>query len=220
MGILKKLTKPFTSKIIKVDKKLINKLAEASTTLDCDDNAPGSVEYTGDSCYDELQKKSMLKMLFGNEDVEWSDTLVGIFVLLAALTILRISLPMRWSSGYLAMLVGMGITICVQSSSITTSALTPLVGIGVLKVERMYPTVLGANTGTCITGVLAALAADASKLALTLQVAYAHLFFNVTGIFIWYGIWPLRAVPIRLAKALGDTTAKYRWFALAYLAVC
>merc|ERR1712127_815943 len=63
-------------------------------------------------------------------------------------------------------------------------------------------------------------AADASKLALTLQVAYAHLFFNVTGIFIWYGIWPLRAVPIRLAKALGDTTAKYRWFALAYLAVC
>ena len=51
-------------------------------------------------------------------------------------------------------------------------------------------------------------------------MAYAHLFFNVTGIFIWYGIWPLRAVPIRLAKALGDTTAKYRWFALAYLAVC
>ena len=55
---------------------------------------------------------------------------------------------------------------------------------------------------------------------LILQVAYAHLFFNLTGIFIWYGIWPLRAVPIRLAKALGDTTAKYRWFALAYLAVC
>ena len=107
------------------------------------------------------------------------------------------------------MLVGMGITICVQSSSITTSALTPLVGIGVLKVERMYPTVLGANIGTCITGVLAALAAAPEKLALTLQVAYAHLFFNVTGIFIWYGIWPLRAVPIRLAKALGDTTAKY-----------
>ena len=51
-------------------------------------------------------------------------------------------------------------------------------------------------------------------------MAYAHLFFNLTGIIIWYSIWPLRAVPIRLAKALGDTTAKYRWFALAYLAVC
>ena len=31
-------------------------------------------------------------------------------------------------TGYLAMLVGCGITIMVQSSSITTSALTPLVG--------------------------------------------------------------------------------------------
>merc|ERR1711998_733842 len=113
-----------------------------------------------------------------------------------------------------------GLTICVQSSSITTSALTPLVGIGVLKVERMYPTVLGANIGTCITGVLAALAADGSKLFLTLQVAYAHLFFNLTGIVIWYGIWPMRRIPINAAKFLGDTTAKYRWFALAYLAVC
>jgi sodium-dependent phosphate cotransporter len=200
----------------------------------------------------------MLKHLFGDKDIDASDTLVGALVLLGALAILCISLfvivyllksilkgnvavwlhksvngqvpdikigeniriPMGWLSGYLAMLVGMGLTICVQSSSITTSALTPLVGIGVLKVERMYPTVLGANIGTCITGVLAALAADPEKIALTLQVAYAHLFFNLSGIFIWYGIWPLRAVPIRLAKALGDTTAKYRWFALAYLAVC
>merc|ERR1712022_47176 len=58
------------------------------------------------------------------------------------------------------------------------------------------------------------------KLFLTLQVAYAHLFFNLTGIVIWYGIWPMRRIPIKAAKVLGDTTAKYRWFALAYLAVC
>ena len=79
---------------------------------------------------------------------------------------------MRWLSGYLAMAVGVLVTICVQSSSITTSALTPLVGVGVITVDRMYPTVLGANIGTCITGMLAALAADSSKLYLTLQVAY------------------------------------------------
>merc|ERR1711998_249283 len=87
-----------------------------------------------------------------------------------------------WVSGYLSILTGLGITICVQSSSITTSALTPLVGVGVIKIERMYPTVLGANIGTCITGVLAALAADGSKLAITLQVAYCHLLFNISGI--------------------------------------
>ena len=248
--ILKALTIPFTSKMIKVDKGLIKKIAAASMIADESDE--------NQEKYDVLQAQKMLKHLFGNEDVDASDTLVGVLVLLAALAILCVSLfiivyllksilkgqvavwlhksvngqvpdircggrfriPMGWLSGYLAMAVGMGLTICVQSSSITTSALTPLVGIGVLKVERMYPTVLGANIGTCITGVLAALAADATKLYLTLQVAYAHLFFNLTGIFIWYSIWPLRAVPIRLAKTLGDTTAKYRWFALAYLAVC
>ena len=52
----------------------------------------------------------------------------------------------------------------------------------------MYPTVLGANIGTCVTGMLAALAADSSKLYLTLQVAYSHLFFNLSGIFVWCAI--------------------------------
>merc|ERR1711988_1133100 len=116
--------------------------------------------------------------------------------------------------------MGVVVTILVQSSSITTSALTPLVGIGVINIERMYPTVLGANIGTCVTGVLAALAADAEKLSYTLQVAYAHLLFNITGILIFYVFWPARVLPVSAAKFLGDTTAEYRWFALAYLGVC
>ena len=46
---------------------------------------------------------------------------------------------------YLAILVGLLLTIVVQSSSVTTSALTPLVGIGVLPVYKMLPMTLGAN---------------------------------------------------------------------------
>merc|ERR1711998_635739 len=131
-----------------------------------------------------------------------------------------LKIPMGWLTGYLAIAVGFGVTICVQSSSITTSALTPLVGVGVIKIERMYPTVLGANIGTCITGVLAALAADGAKLAITLQVAYCHLLFNLSGIFLFYVIWPLRWLPINAAKFLGNTTAEYKWFAVAYLFMC
>ena len=40
---------------------------------------------------------------------------------------------------YLAMLLGVALTLIVQSSSVTTSALTPLVGIGVLPVAKMLP---------------------------------------------------------------------------------
>jgi len=129
------------------------------------------------------------------------------------------TIPMGWLSGYVAIVIGMLATMAVQSSSITTSALTPLVGVGVISLERMYPTVVGANIGTCLTGLLAALAADGSKLFLTLQVAYAHMLFNLTGTCIWYVIWPLRALPINAAKFLGNTTAQYKWFAVTYILV-
>ena len=49
---------------------------------------------------------------------------------------------------YLAMLIGAVITMAVQSSSITTSTLTPLVGMGLIRLEQMFPMTLGANIGT------------------------------------------------------------------------
>ena len=127
------------------------------------------------------------------------------------------TIPTSGIAGYLRILAGFGLTICVQSSSITTSALTPLVGVGVIELQAMYPAVLGANIGTTVTGILAALAADGDKMYNTLSVAYAHLFFNITGIVIFYVIWPMRAIPINLAKALGNITATYRWYPIFYI---
>jgi len=46
-------------------------------------------------------------------------------------------------NGYVAMAVGTGLTILVQSSSITTSVLTPIVGLGAIRLEQMYPLTLG-----------------------------------------------------------------------------
>lgn len=39
------------------------------------------------------------------------------------------------------------------------------------------------------------------------------------GIILWYPI-PFTRVPIRLARGLGNKTAKYRWFAALYLFLC
>ncbi|KAE8300073.1 Sodium-dependent phosphate transport protein 2B [Larimichthys crocea] len=44
--------------------------------------------------------------------------------------------PFGWVTGYIAILVGAGMTFIVQSSSVFTSAITPLVGIGVISIER------------------------------------------------------------------------------------
>ncbi|XP_076133578.1 solute carrier family 34 member 2b isoform X2 [Alosa pseudoharengus] len=127
--------------------------------------------------------------------------------------------PFGWITGYIAMFVGAGMTFIVQSSSVFTSAITPLVGIGVISIERAYPLTLGSNIGTTTTAILAALASPGETLANALQISLCHFFFNIFGILLWYPI-PFMRVPIRLAKGLGDHTAKYRWFAAVYLVLC
>lgn len=235
--LLKKITKPFTNLIIRVDKKLIQKIAEGKDIGD-----KSLIKFCGpkngtrsDSC----------SFLF--HDTGMSDTNVGIILLVIALVILCVCLALivkllhsmlrgriakvikkvinsnfpghlEFLTGYVAILVGAGMTILVQSSSIFTSALTPLVGIGVVTIERTYPLTLGANIGTTVTSMLAAMAAT-SKFQESLQIALCHLFFNISGIALWYPIPFMRNVPIRGAKFLGDTTADYRWFAFAYLFV-
>ncbi|XP_023284511.1 sodium-dependent phosphate transport protein 2B-like [Seriola lalandi dorsalis] len=127
--------------------------------------------------------------------------------------------PFTWVTGYIAIMVGAGMTFIVQSSSVFTSAITPLVGIGVISLERAYPLTLGSNIGTTTTAILAAMASPGETLANSLQIALCHFFFNIMGILLWYPI-PFMRVPIRLARGLGNHTAKYRWFAALYLFLC
>ncbi|KAM9348839.1 sodium-dependent phosphate transport protein 2A-like [Symphorus nematophorus] len=127
--------------------------------------------------------------------------------------------PFTWLAGYLALLVGAGMTFLVQSSSVFTSAITPLIGIGVISIERAYPLTLGSNLGTTTTATLAALTSPGDKLAAATQVALCHFFFNLLGILLWYPI-PATRLPIRMACALGKCTARYRWFAVLYLLLC
>ena len=70
-----------------------------------------------------------------------------------AARVLRMAVSLN---GYLSMLIGVFVTIMVQSSSITTSVLTPLVAVGLISLEEMFPLTLGANIGTTITGILSA----------------------------------------------------------------
>ncbi|XP_007535177.1 LOW QUALITY PROTEIN: sodium-dependent phosphate transport protein 2B [Erinaceus europaeus] len=126
--------------------------------------------------------------------------------------------PFAWVTGYLAILVGAGMTFIVQSSSVFTSAMTPLIGIGVISIERAYPLTLGANIGTTTTALLAALASPGNTLRSSIQIALCHFFFNISGILLWYPI-PFTRLPIRMAKGLGNISAKYRWFAVVYLVV-
>jgi sodium-dependent phosphate cotransporter len=117
-------------------------------------------------------------------------------------------------AGTVAMLLGLIITIAVQSSSITTSILIPLAAAGVVTLRNIYPVTLGANVGTTITALLAALAASKPE---ALTVGLVHTIFNVAAIVLLYPIRVIRDIPIRLAEGLAALSVERRSVALAYV---
>jgi len=116
----------------------------------------------------------------------------------------------------LGLLVGIGMTVLVQSSSITTSLLVPVFGAGVMKLEAGFPIMIGANIGTTVTALLAATVAGPAGLT----IALVHLLFNVAGTLLFLPIRPMRRIPINLAKLLALATQRNRiWVAVYILGV-
>ncbi len=126
----------------------------------------------------------------------------------------RLNRVLGGGSGLVAMGVGMVATIAVQSSSITTSVLVPIAAAGVISLRALYPITLGANIGTTLTALLASLATDRPE---ALTIAIVHTLFNVAGIAIFYGIPPLRDVPLRIAAYLGDNMTRDRRLLTVYI---
>jgi len=116
--------------------------------------------------------------------------------------------------GYLAMVLGAGITAVIQSSSLTTSLLVPMAGAGLITIRAAFPVTLGANLGTTITALLAALAGG----PLGLAIALVHLLFNISGTLIFYPIPFMREIPIRASIGLTRLTDG-KWYRAAALSV-
>ena len=119
-----------------------------------------------------------------------------------------------FGSAVSAMLAGAVITVMVQSSSITTSVIVPLMGAGVVTLEQAFPFVIGANMGTTVTAILAALVTGS---AAAVSVAFAHLIFNLTGAVVIYGIPPIRALPLAMARWIGNVATRNRFLAVFYV---
>lgn len=242
---LKVITEPLVGHIVQINSSVIELAANATSGLE-DDASMIKVccEFSSTEwkvCIRECQSPS--DFIFANTSL--SDPAVGAILLVVSLLVLTSCLiglvktlgsvlkgtvakmikkvinlnfdyPFGWVTGYLAMIAGAGLTFIVQSSSVFTSTITPLVGLGIIGLKRMYPLTLGSNIGTTTTSILAALASDPSRLQSALQVSLVHLFFNISGIILWYPV-PFMRLPISGAKALGIIAAEYRWFAVVYL---
>ncbi|CAF2693910.1 unnamed protein product [Rotaria sp. Silwood2] len=241
------ITKPLTQRIIQLDNHVIEAIALGNASADIS-LLKRYCSFKNESVNDTFIQVPDKYCSFLFVKVQWADWLIGLVLLIISLVCLCLCLFLlvkilqsllkgavkniifnvvntdfpgifKHLTPYLAILVGCILTILVQSSSIFTSTLTPLVGLGVITIERVYPFTIGSNIGTTITGIMAALTATSEKdLRNSLQIALCHTFFNIIGILIWFPI-PFMRFPIPMAKKLGEITAKYRWFAVLYI-VC
>ncbi len=110
-----------------------------------------------------------------------------------------INTVLRKGGGLSAITIGVVMTVMVQSSSITTSVLVPMIAAGVVTLRSAFPITLGANIGTTITAMLASLASESEE---GLVIGLVHFFFNTLAVGFFYSIPALRKIPLMLAERL------------------
>ncbi|MEQ8906362.1 Na/Pi symporter [Ekhidna sp.] len=110
---------------------------------------------------------------------------------------------------------GLVITSIAQSSSLTTSIIVPLVATGKVKIKKAFQFIMGANIGTTITALLAAIFQSEAAISL----AIVHFLFNLTGVMIFFLIPFMSEIPVYLAKKMGKLTMRVRLVGFAYILI-
>ena len=108
---------------------------------------------------------------------------------------------------------GVLFTVLVQSSSVTISLIVPLVGAGLFTLEQIFPYAVGANIGTTITGILAALVSGNTN---AITIALIHTLFNIFNAVIFI---PLRVLPISAAKWFSNKCYQNRLWAVGFVLI-
>lgn len=95
---------------------------------------------------------------------------------------------LQWvANPWVGILVGMLITLLVQSSSVTTGLIIVLVQQGLMTADVAIAVVIGANLGSTGTALLASLPLSHEAK----RAAVAHLLFNVGGLLLWAPFIPV-----------------------------
>ncbi|MCL4244673.1 MAG: Na/Pi symporter, partial [Candidatus Dadabacteria bacterium] len=111
-----------------------------------------------------------------------------------------IEIMQEMSNPILGISAGLLFTGLVQSSAATIGIVIVLASQGAITLEAGIAIVLGANIGTCVTALLAAI----GKATPAKQAAAAHILFNVIGVLIWL---PLIGQLASMAEAVSPVSA-------------
>jgi sodium-dependent phosphate cotransporter len=113
----------------------------------------------------------------------------------------------------LAFFYGLFFTTAVQSSTVTTSLVVPLVASKKVPLAKVFPFIIGANIGTTMTAVIASIYKPEAAIALAL----VHVLFNSMGALIFLPISAIRNIPVGIANFMGKISMKHRVVVFAYI---
>lgn len=120
-----------------------------------------------------------------------------------------------FGNSFKSLLWGAGLTAAVQSSSVTTSLIVPLVATGKINLRKAFPFLMGANIGTTVTALIASISQTEAALA----VALCHLLFNMFGVLFLFPISAVRNIPIWMSETLGHYAGQRRLVGIAYIVI-
>jgi solute carrier family 34 (sodium-dependent phosphate cotransporter) len=112
-----------------------------------------------------------------------------------------------------ALLSGIFITATIRSSSVTTSLVVPLAATQRITINNAFCFIMGANVGTTVTALLAAL----SQSETALSIALVHVLFNVFGVLLLFPFPYLQNIILICSKTLGKWSYEHRLIGFIYL---
>ncbi|MBN3581443.1 Na/Pi symporter [Algoriphagus aestuarii] len=113
----------------------------------------------------------------------------------------------------LAFIYGMFFTAAVQSSTVTTSLLVPLVANKKVSLKKSFPFIIGANIGTTITAGIAAFYKTEAAIAL----AIVHFLINLFGAMVFLPFPVIRNIPVKIAAYMGEKSLQTKFIGFAYI---
>lgn len=114
---------------------------------------------------------------------------------------------------FLTFIYGTLFTAAVQSSTVTTSLVVPAVATRQIKLAKIFPFIIGANMGTTITAVIAAI----YKTEAAISIATVHILINLIGALIFLPFPTIHRFPIRIANFFGRISVNKKYVSLAYI---
>lgn len=103
---------------------------------------------------------------------------------------------------------GLLVTAAIRSSTITTSVVVPIAAEKIASLRRVAAFIVGANLGTTVTALIAAVMYVDSPDAVS--IALAHFLFNLIGALLFFPAHPGGEIVLFSARKFGRLTQRYR----------